>query len=129
MHCSRRRLLRRGLECNACTINKSAHAKKSGNLFNDPRLHTHTHTHTHTHIYIYIYIFIYLIEHNRHFLYTYFLLILSNCTLVINPPIMMAQCWAESTWKITNYEKFINEFPPNIIRSIPQFERNNKKNM
>ena len=40
---------------------------------------------------------------------------------------MMAQCWAESTWKITNYEKFINEFPPNIIRSILQFERNKKK--
>ena len=29
-----------------CTINKSAHRKKSGNLFNDPR------------IYIYIYIYI-----------------------------------------------------------------------
>ena len=37
VHCSRRRLLRRGLEFHVCTINKSAHTKrKSGNLFNDP---------------------------------------------------------------------------------------------
>ena len=43
VHCSWRRLLRRGLEFHVCTINKSAHTKKSGNLFNDPR------------IYIYIY--------------------------------------------------------------------------
>ena len=46
MHSSRWRLLRRGLEFHECTINKSAHTKKrSGNLFNDPR------------IYIYIYIY------------------------------------------------------------------------
>ena len=32
------RLLRRGLEFHVCTINKSAHTKKSGNLFNDPRM-------------------------------------------------------------------------------------------
>ena len=38
MHCSRRRLLRRGLEFHECTINKSAHTKKSGNLFNDLRI-------------------------------------------------------------------------------------------
>ena len=36
--CSRRSLLRRGLEFHVYTINKSAHTKKkSGNLFNDPR--------------------------------------------------------------------------------------------
>ena len=28
VHCSRRRLLRRGLEFHACTINKSVHTKK-----------------------------------------------------------------------------------------------------
>ena len=39
----------------------------------------------------------------------------------------MAQSWAESTWEITNYERFINQFPPNIVRSIRQFERINKK--
>ena len=32
MHCSRRSLLWRGLEFHVCTINKSAHTKKSGNL-------------------------------------------------------------------------------------------------
>ena len=36
VHCSWRRLLQRGLEFHVCTINKSAHMKKSGNLFNDP---------------------------------------------------------------------------------------------
>ena len=39
----------------------------------------------------------------------------------------MAQSWAESTWEITNYGRFINQFSPNIIRSIRQFERINKK--
>ena len=37
VHCSWRWLLWRGLEFHLCTINKSAHTKKSGNLFNDPR--------------------------------------------------------------------------------------------
>ena len=36
VHCSRRRLLRRELEFHVCTINKRAHTKKSGNLFNEP---------------------------------------------------------------------------------------------
>ena len=37
--CSRRRLLRRGVEFHVCTVNKSAHRKKkSGNIFNDPRI-------------------------------------------------------------------------------------------
>ena len=40
---------------------------------------------------------------------------------------MMAQSWAESTWQITNYGRFINQFPSNVIRSIRQFERINKK--
>ena len=35
VHCSRKRLLGRGLELHMCSINKSAHAK---NLFNDPRV-------------------------------------------------------------------------------------------
>ena len=60
MHCSRRRLLRRGLEFHVCTIYKSVHTKKSGNLFNDPR------------IYIYIYSNpIELIIWNRSFIYIY----------------------------------------------------------
>ena len=51
VHCSRRRLLRRGLEFHVCTIDKSAHRKKSGNLFYDPRIY----------IYIYIYICVYIL--------------------------------------------------------------------
>ena len=39
----------------------------------------------------------------------------------------MAQSWAESTWELTNYGRFINKFPPNIIISIRLFERINKK--
>ena len=37
VHCSQRRLLRRGLEFHVCTINKSAHSKKPGNLSYAPR--------------------------------------------------------------------------------------------
>ena len=38
VHCSRRRLFRRGLEFHVCTINESAHTKKkSGNLSYAPR--------------------------------------------------------------------------------------------
>ena len=44
-----------------------------------------------------------------------------------NTSLMMAQSWAERTWEITNYGRFINQFPPNIDRSIRQFERINKK--
>ena len=40
---------------------------------------------------------------------------------------MMAPSRVESTWEITNYGRFINQFQPNIIRSIRQFERINKK--
>ena len=52
MHCSRKRLLRRGLEFHVCTLNKSAHTKKSGNLFNDPHAFTYTYTICHPHIHI-----------------------------------------------------------------------------
>ena len=40
---------------------------------------------------------------------------------------MMAPSWTESTWEINDYGRFINQFPPNIIRSIRQFESINKK--
>ena len=33
------------------------------------------------------------------------------------------------TLQITNYGRFINQFPPNIIKSIRQFKRINKKNI
>ena len=40
---------------------------------------------------------------------------------------MMALRRAESTWEIDNHGKYINQFPPNIIKSIQQYERINKK--
>ena len=40
---------------------------------------------------------------------------------------MMAQGQAESTWEINNYGKYINQFLPNTIKSIRQYERINKK--
>ena len=39
----------------------------------------------------------------------------------------MAQSRTGSTWEINNYGKYINQFPPNIIKSIRQYERINKK--
>ena len=41
----------------------------------------------------------------------------------------MAQGWAESTWEITNNGRFINQFLPDIIRSIRQLERITKKSV
>ena len=40
---------------------------------------------------------------------------------------MIAQSRAERTWEINNYGKYINQFPPNTIKSIRQYERINKK--
>ena len=40
---------------------------------------------------------------------------------------MMAQSRAESTWDIYNYRKYINQFPPNTIKAIRQYERIKKK--
>ena len=40
---------------------------------------------------------------------------------------MMAQSRAESTREINNYGSYINQFLPNIIKSIRQYERINKK--
>ena len=40
---------------------------------------------------------------------------------------MMAQRRAESTWDINNHGKYINQFPPNTIKSMWQYERINKK--
>ena len=37
------------------------------------------------------------------------------------------QSWAESTWEINNYGKYINQFTLNTIKSIWQYERINKK--
>ena len=39
----------------------------------------------------------------------------------------MAQGWAESTREITNYWMIVNQFQPDIKRSIRQLGRINKK--
>ena len=39
----------------------------------------------------------------------------------------MAQGWAETTWIITNYGMFINQFPPNIIKLTWLLEKINGK--
>ena len=51
----------------------------------------------------------------------------SYITFVMHLALMMAQNWAEITWEISNYGRFINQFPLNIIRSIRQFEKIKKK--
>ena len=51
----------------------------------------------------------------------------SYITFVIDPPLMMPQSWAESTWNIYNYGQYINQFPPNTIKVIRQYERIQKK--
>ena len=55
MHRSRSRLLRIGLEFHVCTINKSAHTKMSGNLFNESCKSCTISMIQQVHIYIYIY--------------------------------------------------------------------------
>ena len=39
----------------------------------------------------------------------------------------MAQSRAESTWEINNYGRYINQFLPNIIKSIRQYQSINKE--
>ena len=62
-----------------CTTNKSAHTKKSGNLFNDPRIYTKNITpriytriitlRAHPYIYIYIYVYIYITPRAHSYIY------------------------------------------------------------
>ena len=42
-------------------------------------------------------------------------------------PLMMAQSQAESTRDTYNYGQYINQFPPNMIKVIREFERIQKK--
>ena len=46
---------------------------------------------------------------------------------VIDPPLMMAQSQAESIRDIYNYGQYINQFPPNTIKVIREFEQIQKK--
>ena len=78
-------------------------------------------------IYIYIYIYTHFVEYNRHFLSTYFLVdpfILPYWSYSIRRELIDIS----STINISsNYGRYINQFPLNIIRSIRQHERINKK--
>ena len=49
-----------GLEFDVCTNNKSAHTKKSGNLFNDPRIYLSVSVTIYLSIYLYKQIYIYI---------------------------------------------------------------------
>ena len=42
-------------------------------------------------------------------------------------PLMIAQVWGENTREITNYGGFIYQFLSDIMKSIQQLERTNKK--
>ena len=50
-------------------------------------------------------------------------------TFVIDPPLMMAQSRAESTRDSYNYGQYINQFPPNSIKVIREFETDPEENM
>ena len=51
----------------------------------------------------------------------------SYITFVINPPLTMAQSRAESTRDTYNYGQYINQFPPNTIKAIQEYEWIQKK--
>ena len=102
-------------------------------------------------IYIYIYIYANFIKHNRHFMSTYFLLdpfefpyyfsrILGELiyALSIVACIPSTFCptlghhqgriyYKESTRDTCNYGQYLNQFPPNTIKVIREFERIQKK--
>ena len=51
----------------------------------------------------------------------------SYITFVIDSPLMMAQSRAESTRDTYNYGQYLNQFPPNTIKVIREFEQFQKK--
>ena len=89
-------------------------------------------------IYIYIYIYIYIStnfknkhytihQYKRSFLQSSYVHAKVTSLLEYTPPLMMVQDWAENIRETINYERFINQFPPDIIRLIHQLERINIK--
>ena len=50
-----------------------------------------------------------------------------DITFVIDRPLMMAQSRAERTRDTYNYGQYLNQFPPNTIKVIREFERIQKK--
>ena len=53
----------------------------------------------------------------------------SYIAFVIDPLLMMAQSWAESTRDTYNYGQYINQFTPNTIKVIREFETDPEENM
>ena len=51
----------------------------------------------------------------------------SYITFVTGSPLMMAQSRAESTRDTYNYGQYLNQFPPNTIKVIREFERIQKR--
>ena len=51
----------------------------------------------------------------------------SYISFVTDSPLMMAQSRAESTRGTYNYGQYLNQFPPNTIKVIREFERIQKK--
>ena len=49
------------------------------------------------------------------------------CVVGENSPLMMAQSRAESTRDTYNYGQYLNQFPPNTIKVIREFERIQKR--
>ena len=75
------------------------------------------------HLYIYIYTFSPSLCHHQGMMY-YKSDVTFACTLLL---CKKKSIWAVGTWEINNYGKYINQFPPNTIKSIRQYERINKK--
>ena len=64
------------------------------------------------------------------FFFVYVVVICKNksyITFEIAPPLMMAQSRAESTRDTYNYGQYINQFLPNTIKAIREYERIQKK--
>ena len=60
VHCSRRRLLRRGLEFHVCTAIKVPIQKKSGNVLCAPCIFLYIYLHIYTYVYVFLYLYVYL---------------------------------------------------------------------
>ena len=83
--------------------------RKYSAVFNRTCLHTHTHTHTHIYIYWqHFFIHTYLIEHNRHFLSTYFF---------VNP--FELPYWSyDIRWELVDNPSIISYFPSTFCPTL-----------
>ena len=83
-------------------------------------------------MYVYFFVNTNFVEHYRHFLSTYFLLdpfvlfLSYSAGIDLCIVLMMAQSRTESTRDIYNYGQYINQFPPNTIKTIRTDPEENK---